>query len=233
MQHESSNHSGQLCILCIDTSGEVCQAGVGTVVNNEFRLIAQAMLADRKAHSENMIDLIDFSLRKARMNKHQLTLIAVSAGPGSFTGLRIGISVAKGMGLALGIPVIPVSTHDAMVEPFRSFPFPILTMNTARKDEWYLTRYHGHECSSTTVMKAEQWLKLIHSPVIVVADDYSRIRAYLSSEIAKSLIFPNECYSVLCLGSLGKLALGRYRAGDIPDIDSIEPIYIQPFLGKI
>src|SRR5450759_5199634 len=101
-------------ILAIETATDVC--GVALVQNQN--VIAQRVLAEKYVHSEKLLPMIDEVLRDASLSAKHLDAIAVSIGPGSFTGLRIGLSTAKGLALSLGISVIAIPTLDALAYAF-------------------------------------------------------------------------------------------------------------------
>jgi len=96
-------------ILSIDTFSSVC--GV-TILNNQ-KLLCSTQLLLPNAHSEILLNLIDQTLIQTKINKKDLTAVSVLSGPGSFTGLRIGASVAKGLCYGLEIPLLAVSTFEA------------------------------------------------------------------------------------------------------------------------
>ena len=101
-------------ILAIETATDIC--GVALVQNQN--VVAQRVLAEKYVHSEKLLPMIDEVLRDASFSAKHLDAIAVSIGPGSFTGLRIGLSTAKGLALSLGKSVIAVPTLDALAYAF-------------------------------------------------------------------------------------------------------------------
>lgn len=97
-------------LLSIETSGITCSVAL----HRNRRLIAYTELNQEKSHSGRLTLIIDELLRHSDLTMRQLTAVAVSEGPGSYTGLRIGISTAKGICFALGIPLLSVDTLQAM-----------------------------------------------------------------------------------------------------------------------
>jgi tRNA threonylcarbamoyladenosine biosynthesis protein TsaB len=97
-------------ILAIETSESLCSTAV--YLSNERYF--QSIIRDKLSHAEKLIDSIEFSLKISGFKIGECSSIAVSAGPGSFTGLRIGMSAAKGLGLGAELPIIPVPTFEAM-----------------------------------------------------------------------------------------------------------------------
>jgi tRNA threonylcarbamoyladenosine biosynthesis protein TsaB len=97
-------------ILAIETSESLCSTAIYFSDGKYF----QSILSDKHSHAEKLIDSIVFSLGISGVDINDLGSIAVSSGPGSFTGLRIGMSAAKGLALGAGLPIIAVPTFEAL-----------------------------------------------------------------------------------------------------------------------
>lgn len=102
-------------ILAIETATELC----GAALVRDGAVIAGRSVRERNVHSERLLALIDGTLADARRAARELDAVAVSIGPGSFTGLRIGLSTAKGLASSLDRPLIAVPTLDAVAESYR------------------------------------------------------------------------------------------------------------------
>lgn len=124
-------------ILGIDTATRVA----GAAVIGEGRLISERFIHNLKTHSQNIIPMIKQVVDDADITPADLAGIAVTAGPGSFTGLRIGMSVAKTMSLTLNIPVISVSTLKALAWNILGTKGLICPILDARKNEVYTSIY--------------------------------------------------------------------------------------------
>ena len=97
-------------ILGLDSSGLV--ASVALVEDDQ--LVAEYTTNYKKTHSQTLLPMLDEITRMVELDLHTIDAIAVAAGPGSFTGLRIGSATAKGLGLALDLPIVPVPTVEAL-----------------------------------------------------------------------------------------------------------------------
>jgi tRNA threonylcarbamoyladenosine biosynthesis protein TsaB len=95
-------------------------------------------------HSELIMDCIDSQMKKAVLNPCDLNGVLCMGGPGSFTGLRIGFSVSKGLALSLSIPFIPVPTLECIAFPYRK-DRSILTVVEARKAAWFFAFYNNEK----------------------------------------------------------------------------------------
>ena len=128
-------------ILGIESSSLVASAGV---VGNEVTL-AEYTVNYKKTHSQTLLPMIDEMMRLLDMEPSAVDAIAVSGGPGSFTGLRIGSATAKGLGLALKKPLIHVPTLDAMAYGLFGASGLICPMMDARRQQVYTGIYRFEE----------------------------------------------------------------------------------------
>lgn len=99
-----------LPLLAIETSGELCSVAVMLSKNN----FAEANIKQKNIHSEKLMDMVNYTLGMINLKTNDLNTIAVSTGPGSFTGLRIGMSAAKGIAFGADLQIVPVPTFDAL-----------------------------------------------------------------------------------------------------------------------
>ncbi len=127
-------------ILAIETSEIVC--GVSLYFSDEKYFSTSVSL--KHSHSEKIFEIIDSLFRISQINPEELNCIAVSSGPGSFTGLRIGMSAAKGMAYAAELPIVPVPTYEATAFQL-SFVLPenteFIVANKVNREEVYFARF--------------------------------------------------------------------------------------------
>ena len=124
-------------VLAVETS---TLAGGVALVDGD-RLVAEYVLDVSVTHSERLLATVDRVLADARWTPRDLEGLAVSIGPGSFTGLRIGVSTVKGLALALGLPVAAVPTLDAMAAAVPWTALPVCPVLDARRGEVYASLY--------------------------------------------------------------------------------------------
>ena len=124
-------------ILALDSSGLV--ASVAVV--EEDQLLAEYTVNYKKTHSQTLLPMLDEIAKMIELNLETIDAIAVAAGPGSFTGLRIGSATAKGLGLALKKPLIPVPTVDALAYNLYDTTGVICPMMDARRKQVYTGIY--------------------------------------------------------------------------------------------
>lgn len=127
-------------LLAIETSDSICGACVYFTEEKFFT----SKLILRHSHSEKLFEVINSVLSMASIKQNELKSIAVSSGPGSFTGLRIGMSAAKGIAQALSIPIIPVPTFEALamqISTFLSENSLFIISNKVGRDEVYFAKF--------------------------------------------------------------------------------------------
>lgn len=123
--------------LAIDTAGDMAMVGLSEqgVARLEFRWHCY------RNHNAELLPAIDEMLRRAHITKQDLTAVFVCTGPGSYMGVRVGIAVAKGFALALGIPLIGVSRLALDAWAHRAYDGPIVPVHRAGRSEWAWAAY--------------------------------------------------------------------------------------------
>jgi len=131
-------------ILAVETSGDNCS--VALLFNDKN--FVEMNYQQKHIHSQKLIEMIDTVLKNAQLRLNQCKAIAVSMGPGSFTGLRIGLSTVKGLAFGANIPIIPVPTFDAYAYHISKYIKAgtkfVIAMN-ANGDEYYFSKYIKHD----------------------------------------------------------------------------------------
>lgn len=124
-------------ILVIDTSGPVCAAGIYD--SGEGALLASKSEMLGKGHAERLIPMIDEVLAEAGLTLKEMSRIGVTIGPGSFTGIRVGVASARGFALSLGIPAVGVTTLQVVAEQVLEIdpPAPVVAVIDAGRAELF------------------------------------------------------------------------------------------------
>src|SRR5271170_6935776 len=133
-----------MLILAIDTALDACAAGV--LDTDAGRLIAQESQAMRRGHAEALMPLIARVMKQSGLSFSELDRVAATTGPGSFTGLRVGLSAARGIALAADKPVVGVTTLTAYAAPVVSEngEHPVIAAIDARHDHVYFQVVGGN-----------------------------------------------------------------------------------------
>ena len=148
-------------ILAIESSGKTA----GTALFADGTVISEYYQNAKQTHSVTLLPMISDMLKNAGLSLSDLDAVAVSAGPGSFTGLRIGAATAKGLCLALEKPLIAVPTLDSMIYGCGECRRTVIPIMDARRNQVY-TKYAG----KTMACDIGELLALIHEPVLFVGD---------------------------------------------------------------
>lgn len=125
-------------VLLSDTSTETLSIALSTDTSYEERLVSGAF-----RHSEDLLPEIEALLSRAGITMKDLDLLITAKGPGSFTGLRIGMASMKGISSALSIPLVSVPTLDATAEAVSFYPGAVLSVIDAKKQRYYLSMKKG------------------------------------------------------------------------------------------
>ncbi|MBU0559089.1 MAG: tRNA (adenosine(37)-N6)-threonylcarbamoyltransferase complex dimerization subunit type 1 TsaB [Bacteroidetes bacterium] len=208
-------------ILAIETSGELCSVAVLIDINTFSEMNVQK----KHIHSEKIFSIIDSVLKESDLAVSDLKSIAVSMGPGSFTGLRIGLTAAKGIALGQGLPLIPVSTYGAMSFQIRSFnglEESFIIANKVNREEVYFSKITKRDSLKNPTIKLINVSSIIGSNLGVntIFGNSSLVN------IENSIASPNAYF-------VGKWA---YIFGEdllTYDYDYLEPNYLKNFVAKV
>ena len=145
-------------ILAIESSGLAASAAV----LSDGILAGEYTINHKKTHSQTLLPMIDEVIRMLEIDLSELDGIAVSGGPGSFTGLRIGSATAKGLGLALDIPLMEVPTTEVLAYNLYDAAGLVCPVMDARRDQVYtgIFRYNDHELATVMEQKPMAFKKL-------------------------------------------------------------------------
>jgi tRNA threonylcarbamoyladenosine biosynthesis protein TsaB len=214
-------------VLALETS---TLAGGVALVDSE-RLIAEYLLDVSVTHSERLMGTVDRVLADARWTPRDLQGIAVSIGPGSFTGLRVGVSAAKGLALALGIPIAAVPTLDAMAAAVPWAALAVCPVVRARRDEVYASLYRHdadglrREWEYLAAAPAEIAARL-SEPTLVIGDGALAV----DSPHVRRLPPPHRLPSPACVAVLGR---ERLRLGEGVGAAELTPLYLRPSQAEL
>jgi tRNA threonylcarbamoyladenosine biosynthesis protein TsaB len=209
-------------LLAVETS---TLAG-GVALLEDDRLRGEYLLDVQATHSERLMPAIDRVLADAGWAPADLTGLAVAVGPGSFTGLRVGLSAVKGLALALDVPVAAVPTLDALAATLPFAGLPVCPVLDARKGEVYTSRYRW---DGVAMRREWEYLALspaalaarLDEPVILLGDGASAI----ASVHARRAPAHRQLASPAAVAVLG---LAQLTAGRRVSAADLVPIYLRP-----
>jgi tRNA threonylcarbamoyladenosine biosynthesis protein TsaB len=165
-------------------------------------------------------------LGDARIELRDVDLYAVATGPGSFTGLRIGIATMQGLAFAAGKPLIGVSGFDALARSVRGAP-AVAAWVDAWRGEVFAARYeHGVEVEPPSVEKPQALLARISVPTLFVGDAVPLYADTILSACGERALFAEPAAPPIA-GTIAQIATESARAGHRPGPDEIRPLYVR------
>jgi tRNA threonylcarbamoyladenosine biosynthesis protein TsaB len=215
-------------ILAIDTATTSCSVAI----LNAGTLCAEITMRKGQTHSKHLMTAIDSTLEMANFSVNELDGFAVTIGPGSFTGLRIGISTIKGMALAVGKPVVGISTLETLAWQCADHAHLISPLLDARKSEVYAAAYRYKENrlimqTTACVAKPEEFVRKIKESCIFVGSGARLYRREIESLLGDSAHFVPQGQNTIRASSVAFLSQNRFRDNDIDRIADLTPYYIR------
>ncbi|NTV14086.1 MAG: tRNA (adenosine(37)-N6)-threonylcarbamoyltransferase complex dimerization subunit type 1 TsaB [Desulfobulbaceae bacterium] len=222
-----------LALECATLCGSVALVSNG-------RCLAEYSLDVPTTHSQRLLKQLERIRQDVGVEWPELAGLAVSLGPGSFTGLRIGLSLAKGLALALALPLLGVSTLDGLARQVAALPATkICALLDARKQEVYAALYQCGEngrpqrTGSDLLLRPELLAAQLEGPIILVGDGAVTYREIFQEQLGAAAIFasPGSHFPrAATIGLLGEELLARNALLD--PVSSV-PIYIRASEAEI
>ncbi len=213
-------------ILVADTSSSVCSVGV---FENDV-LINKNELDNGKTHSENFMPLVEKTLNEAEMKLDDIEYLSVVVGPGSFTGIRIGVASCKAMAEIKGLKVVPVYSLDSLAANEVGNGNVICSMIDARNNQVYCGIYDNK------INKLEEYMADDIENVLLTLNKYDDIvfvgdgavlhEAMIREKMVdKKIVFSGN--NKQNAESLGIIAYKKIKNGEFTDPDSVVPVYLR------
>jgi tRNA threonylcarbamoyladenosine biosynthesis protein TsaB len=234
---KAKNSKRVMKILAIETA--TLLGGV-SVVSESQGLLAEARVNIQTVHAEQFFTTIDWVVKASKTQVTSLDAIAVSIGPGSFTGLRIGLSTAKGLCYASGKPLIPVPSLDALAMTIPYCKYAICPMFDARKNEVYTALYVWQD-NNLKKIKAElavnpdAFVQAIESDTVFIGDGAIKYRNQIERILKgryKAMFLPHSMM-IPSAASVGQLALTIVKTCAPTNPVSVVPFYIRKSEAEI
>ena len=218
-------------LLAIESSGLVASVAIAT----ETTLLAEYTVNFKKTHSQTLLPMVDEIVKMTGLDLKEIDAIAVSAGPGSFTGLRIGSATAKGLGLALDKPVIPVPTTQGIAANLYGTEGIICPLMDARRNQVYtgLYRYNknGFEIvEDQMAVLVDEIIEKVNAygePVTYLGDGVEAFADILREKTTVPFSFAPLHLSKQRAGALAARAVTLFEEGKTESADAHEPDYLR------
>jgi tRNA threonylcarbamoyladenosine biosynthesis protein TsaB len=234
-------------ILAIETS---TMLGGIAIADDSAGLIAEVRLNVKSTHSERLMTEIDHVLQQAGLAIHDIDVFGVAIGPGSFTGLRIGLSTAKGFSYATGKPIVAVPTLDAFAWNFPYCMHPVCIMLDARKGEVYAALFQWAEDGFVRLMgeasvKAESLVEKIaagtlpllpgrtseedirQESIVFAGEGALLYKTKIAAALGKKAVFASPEKMIPSPANIASIGLQKAVKGGFAEPVSLTPIYIR------
>ena len=198
-------------------------------------LVAAIQQGTQVTYSERLINGVNYLLESAGWKIEQIELIAAAVGPGSFTGLRIGLGTAKGIAMALSIPMVGVSSLEVLAAGVLMNGKAAAIID-ARRDQVYSAVYEIESGRISKIMMKEsvfdpedlaRELCAIKEDLVLIGDGARRYRDLFEEKIGKHAVFPDDSFNFPHAGHLARLAREKFEKDGCDDLSEIAPNYIR------
>ena len=218
-------------LLAIDSSGLVATVAV----LEDDNLIAEYTINYKKTHSQTLVPMLDEIRKMINLDLSTIDAIAVTKGPGSFTGLRIGSATAKGLGLALNIPIVAVPTVDALSMNVWGDLRLICPIMDARRDQVYTGVYEFtngvhiivHEQCAMDIGELCDYLNSLGREVLFLGDGVPVYKELIIDKLTVRYDFAPAHMSRQRAGSLAVMAKKYYEEGILETAAEHRPEYLR------
>lgn len=224
-------------ILALDSSGLVASVAVAEADEKEERLIAEYTVNYKKTHSQTLLPMLDEVAKMTELDMESIDAIAVAAGPGSFTGLRIGSATAKGLGLALNKPLIAVPTLEGLAYNLCGVDVIVCPIMDARRGQVYTGIYEFHEnelivLEGQMAISIEELVRKLSGydrRIIFLGDGVPVFREVLKEKLmaGRDISFAPCSMNRQRAASVAALGIRYYRDGRLEGAAEHEPEYLR------
>ncbi|MBW1888404.1 MAG: tRNA (adenosine(37)-N6)-threonylcarbamoyltransferase complex dimerization subunit type 1 TsaB [Deltaproteobacteria bacterium] len=218
-------------ILAINTS--TTQFGLALLKEDET-VVAEYLISPGSKNFKNFMPSIHSFLTTSKVDIQDLEAIIVAIGPGSFTGLRVGLATAKGIAQGLQIPIIGVPTLEAMASQLPFTTYPICPMIDSRKEEVFAALFRWGENHKMIEIKEDISLKILNLTSIIndttlfIGNNFSH-QGHMVKKIFghKALLAPAHLWT-LRASAIGSLGMKRLLENNFDDLQDLVPAYLRP-----
>ncbi|MFZ0450530.1 MAG: tRNA (adenosine(37)-N6)-threonylcarbamoyltransferase complex dimerization subunit type 1 TsaB [Desulfatiglandaceae bacterium] len=209
----------QFSLALLDTDGEI---------------LAECMFSANHKHFEGFVPAIHFLMNASSGNAKELRAVAVSLGPGSFTGLRVGLSTAKGLCHGLDIPLIGISSTEGLANQIPFCPLPICPVITSRRGEVFTALFERDEQNVMKRLMEDRSARfdalpsLFPEDVVFIGNDFRQQAPTLRHLFGSKTVLAPPHHWYLRGASIGHLGAIRLQKGDLDDPRNLSPAYFRP-----
>lgn len=216
-------------ILSLDTTAEVCSAAVC----DDKRLIAEMTVNTGNTHSQTLLPVVEQILKISETSIEEIDCFACSTGPGSFTGVRIGVATVKGIAYGKNKPCVSVSTLEALAYNLIGYNGIICPVMNARRNQVYNALFECNNGEITrlcadralSISELDEELSALDKPIYLCGDGYDiTLKGFEKTRVD----FVPERNRVQSAYSVACCAIKKYEAGQVLSDAELVPIYLRP-----
>ena len=214
--------------IAIDTSTET--AGLAVVQDGE--ILAELAWRCSMNHTTQLLPHLDHLLKQADLKMQSADCIIVARGPGSYNGLRVGISTAKGLAFSLNIPIIGVSTLEAEAYQHAETGLPICPVFNAGREEIATATYQmksglWQQLAGERLTTIEALCAEVAEKTVFCGEFVPSVADKLREKLGEKAVVPSTAAGLRRAAFLAELGLKRWRAGDCDDVSTLQPFYFR------
>lgn len=213
--------------LAIDTSTDFCSIGL----SSEGETVAEMAWHSGQNHTVELAPNIIRLLNQVKGSPQSLTAVFVAKGPGSFNGLRVGVSTAKGLAFALAIPLVGISTLEIETYPFASTRLPICAIHNAGRGEIAAALYRQNEgwhcLTPEHITTADVLCRQTKRKTIFCGEIPPQVIEELKTRLDRYAIIPDPAARLRHASYLAALGWQRLHRGQADDAASLQPLYLR------
>ncbi len=216
-------------ILVLNTTTKQFSLGLLT---DQGVLISEQVVMPLSSGSAFFMPSLDFLLRHSCNDIKDISCVVVAIGPGSFTGLKVALSVAKGICFSMNIPIIGVSSLEALAMQVTYSSIPVTAIIDSRKREYFFAQFEFKDKrlvrkTPDSCIKIEDFPKRFQK-TLFIGNDYDNQANLIIEHMGKDVLLAPPHLWHISAANIGILGLKRLKKGDVDDILSLEPIYLRP-----
>lgn len=220
-----------MLILALDTATD--QGSLALLEGD--RVLVESALSAPGAFLVHLLPRVEALFEDAGRDLKELSLLAVSQGPGNFTGLRLGLATAKGLALALDLPLVPVSTLAVLAAGFPGEPQPVAALVDAKRQEIYLelfdtSRGRPEPLGEPVRLAAATLPERLKPPLLLTGPGLTAYEEFLRERLPPEVRFAPPASRRPRASVLARLALTLWREGFSVPPQELVPTYLRPAL---
>lgn len=215
-------------LLAIDTSTDTASLAL----LQDGALLAELTWRCGQNHSTQLLPHLAHLLNQAGLNLQSVSSIIVAQGPGSYNGLRVGISTAKGLAFSLGIPLVGVSTMEVEAYQQAERGLPVCPIFNAGRGEIATAMYQKkgnqwHQLTAEHLTTVDVLCSQITTKTVFCGEFVLTIAAELKKQLQQKAVLLSPAAGLRRAGFLAELGLKRLQSGDYDDIVTLQPLYLR------